>query len=482
MIRVEGALASARGIEAHGLRVLVDLSRLVPVAGGSAVGVALRLVDENGPGLAPGTSPFRALAEGEIGIPRGLCREAGRLACAAAEQEAAPGRGGRPAAGANEAVQRSLAPDPVLARTARALRDAVERAAGPREVLCVDPWPDGRRWAAALTHDVDVVTGWPLLSALRVTELIRRRPRLAARAAMAALGSILRDAVHDTVRHILEVERRAALRATWFVICERPTLSRAIARDVTYWAGSPAARRILESVRRLDHEIGLHGSFATATIPDLHLRQREALRRITGGPVSGVRQHFLRMDPPRTQHAMREAGFEYDASWGFADRAGFRLGLADVVPMWDAPADSAVSGLDAVPFAWMDRTASKYQAREDPEEWVDGALATAARARDAGGLWVGLWHPYLAPALGYPGAPAAFERLVGELLAHGPYMAPLEEIVSWCRSRRSLRVTATGPDGAVAVVGPEPTAGSLVLRGRDGRAVPVIRAGSEASP
>ena len=78
------------------------------------------------------------------------------------------------------------------------------------------------------------------------------------------------------------------------------------------------------------------------------------------------------------------------ATLGFADRSGFRLGAADVVPAWDAVADRA-AGIEEVPLHWMDRTSPKYLGIDDPADWIRGALEVAATAREAEGLWVGLW-------------------------------------------------------------------------------------------
>jgi hypothetical protein len=87
----------------------------------------------------------------------------------------------------------------------------------------------------------------------------------------------------------------------------------------------------------------------------------------------------------------------------------------------------------------MDRTLSKYQRQEDPARWVEDALTLAATCRDAGGLWVGLWHPNVIPALGFPGALAGFGELVRGIVAEAPYVAPLAEIVAWRAARRRLR-------------------------------------------
>jgi hypothetical protein len=176
--------------------------------------------------------------------------------------------------------------------------------------------------------------------------------------------------------------------------------------------------------------------------------QRERLERTLGGGVTGVRQHYLRMRPGSTQRDMVRAGFRYDSTFGFADRNGFRLGLADAVPAWDDGAQSALP-ITEVPFIWMDRALSKYRGIEDPSVWIDDALELARICRDVNGVWTGVWHPNLAPALGFPDAPEAYERLVRELLAEAPWVATLGEIVAWRSARRSIRVRAVRPDGSI---------------------------------
>jgi len=171
------------------------------------------------------------------------------------------------------------------------------------------------------------------------------------------------------------------------------------------------------------------------------LEQRRRLETLVGHPVQGVRQHSLRFDPTRTPQAMAHAGFRFDSTAGFADRNGFRLGIADVVP-WSWPGDVVEA-----PFAWMDRALSKYRGIEDPDAWTADALDLAGSAREVEGLWVGVWHSNLAPALGYPDAPPAYERLLDRLVADRPYIAPLDDLVAWRRARSRLRIERLAPDG-----------------------------------
>jgi hypothetical protein len=237
---------------------------------------------------------------------------------------------------------------------------------------------------------------------------------------------------------------------------------------------------VLRAVRDAGHEVGLHGSFITMDRGEAFVTQRARLGELAGSRPSGVRQHFLRMRPGATQGAMVAAGFEYDASFGFPDRNGFRLGVADVVPSWDATAGTR-SGLEEVPLTWMDRAQSKYQHIEDPARWVDDALDIAAASRRAEGLWVGLWHPNLTAPLGYPGATVAYERLVTSLVANEPYVASLERIVAWRRLRRAVSIVSAD-ETSVTLAAPAPRAFDVPIVDRDGRVVATLPRGEDGSP
>ena len=94
-------------------------------------------------------------------------------------------------------------------------------------------------------------------------------------------------------------------------------------------------------------------------------------------------------------------------------------------------------------------------------------------------MWVGIWHPNLAPALGFPDAPAAYARLVAELAARDAYVAPLGELVAWRRTRRSLRGRLIGEGTGVVVTagGSETVAHQFTIRDAAGRVDTAIQEG-----
>jgi hypothetical protein len=69
--------------------------------------------------------------------------------------------------------------------------------------------------------------------------------------------------------------------------------------------------------------------------------------------------------------------------------------------------------------------------------------------REVDGLWVGIWHPNLTAALGFPGALHAYEDLVAALLNRDPWMPTLSEAVAWRRARRSVRAVGLDASGDV---------------------------------
>ncbi|MEJ7811289.1 MAG: hypothetical protein WKG32_12825 [Gemmatimonadaceae bacterium] len=458
--------------ERFGLDTLLDLSCLVRAEFESADVVDLVVEDESAP--AADVRAVHAAGWGIrvddacVRIPRGSLSLVTEIAGLVAEQRSSVAdRFGRVPSAENALVAAAVERVPVVSLAAVRLRESARDASGRRVFRTVAPWPNGRDWCVALTHDLDVVDWWPLFSALRVAELVTKRDlRRAWSVTRAAASSISRQPVWNAVNRILELEARGGVPATWFLLSGVPTLRTFRHGDLTYRLDAPLGKRIVSAVRSAGHELGLHGSFATLGKEGEFGVERERLQRESGSRVEGVRQHFLRMRPGQTQRAMRDAGFKYDATPGFPDRNGFRLGLADVVLAWDAARQSA-SDISLVPLVWMDRALSKYAGVEDPQEWVTDAIELMDACRRAGGLWTGLWHPNMDAALGYPHAMAAFERLLEGIGERQPHVGTLGDIVSWRESRRAFRAQGLSASGAVVRGGSVRSADTIQLLDQD---------------
>jgi len=452
-------LTSLPAAERFAIELLVDLSRLVRVGAAEVPIVRLVILSGGGAGETRGIQGWMdrhwglEAGDGEVRIPRAALAAITAVAGVTTEQETdARDRYGRVPPERNALVAAGLERTPVVSAAGVALADAARRAAGRRPLRLLAPWPEGRRWAVALTHDLDVVRWWPAFTALRLTELARRGEWSRAARVLGALPRALATGpIRAALDEVIATESARRVRSSWFVLCGTPTFATMRAGDLTYHPESPLARRLLAEMARARGEIGLHGSFATYGSVPTFVAQRERLGGLIDGDVRGVRQHFLRLEPGVTQRAMAAAGFAYDSSIGFPDRNGFRQGLADIAPVWDQGTDRALT-IDEVPVIWMDRALSKYRGNEDPDAWVGDGLELADACRAVEGLWTGVWHPNLAPALGFPGAPGAYARLLDALLGREPYVGTVGELVRWRRRRRNARAEHVGADGAARVV------------------------------
>ena len=439
--------------------VLLDLSRLVRVETTDAPLVRLVVAPSSADGIhtARDLLSWRPrVVDGELRIGGDTLALVADLAAARREQESDDAdRFGRVPSRVNALVAEGLERMPVLDILANRIAETVQSAGGTPRFRRLPAWPAGASWAAALTHDLDVVAWWPLFAALRWVELGRGLElEMLTRALASAARALASDPVLDAVREILSVEFDYEVRSTWFVLAGVPTLSTFRRGDLTYRLDSKRARAVLDQIVTADHEVGLHGSFATYQDANAFRAERSRAATASRRPIDGVRQHFLRMRPPGTLHAMASAGFSYDGTFGFPDKNGFRLGSASPISAWDARAASPID-IDLAPLTWMDRAMSKYSGVQDPSRWIDDALALAQAVREVNGMWVGLWHPNLAGALGYPGAPEQYRRLVHELRASGAYIAPLGELLAWRKRRRAFRVRHVAAEGSIRSNDPE---------------------------
>lgn len=228
--------------------------------------------------------------------------------------------------------------DPPLARYAawlKALLDAAGVRVRPRAV-----WPQGKRCAVALTHDVDQPER-PLrlaaaLRALRTTEQSalpasdpKRKParlpsHLASRLFLPPKAR--REWDFDAWR---DVESACGLRsAFYFAATTRRDRGRL---DPDYDIARSRYRTLFSGLESQGWEVGLHAAYDTIKARPCVASQWARLSHLAGRPIAGVRHHFLNVrhdDPIDTLRTHAEAGLGYDSSLGFNDAPSFRCGTA----------------------------------------------------------------------------------------------------------------------------------------------------------
>jgi peptidoglycan/xylan/chitin deacetylase (PgdA/CDA1 family) len=309
--------------------------------------------------------------------------------------------------------------------------------------LCADGatarWPNGHRFAACLSHDVDRIVRRPWRERWREASVLRHvaSPRLRARWMLSGVAHALGDVFagrddHDPYGRYLAEEDRYGFHSTFFVLPEAPRLP--TVHDHYYRYGDRVRDRgrrtsFAEATGRvatLGWEIGLHGSYASQAGPALLRGERRQVATIAGQPVTSVRQHYLRMDAARTPDMWARAGLRADSTLGYSSAIGCRAGVAFPY-LWP-------NGVFEAPLIIQDVALLRGIRDADARETaLERAAALVRHIADTGGLLTLSWHTH-------PESPGAYEayadllRLVSDL---GGWGCSLRDLETWWRARVS---------------------------------------------
>ncbi|HEY6945938.1 MAG TPA: hypothetical protein VI431_12420 [Candidatus Acidoferrum sp.] len=329
------------------------------------------------------------------------------------------------------------------------LRDLITNYGVP--LIEIPPVPEGYRFIACLTHDVDhpfirhhrwdhtvfgflyraaFVSLWkffqgqmPIGDVLRNWAAITKLP-------FVYLG-FAKDFWREFSDRYLQIEK--GIHSTFFIIPFRDCSGKTSAGLApSFRAARYEAKDLINTIQKLVDagcEVGLHGIDAWLD-PSEGKKELEEIRRLTGVKEIGVRMHWLYFNK-KSPIVLEEAGAAYDSTIGYNETVGYRTGTTQVYKPLD------VSRILELPMHIMD-TALFY-----PDHLglsAEGARALfdclAENAVKFGGCLSINWHDRsIAPERLWG---ACYRDFVDELKARGAWFATAGEAVSWFRRRRSV--------------------------------------------
>jgi hypothetical protein len=228
--------------------------------------------------------------------------------------------------------------EPLVDRYIEALRVVVRR---ELDADLRSRWPEGKRAAIGLSHDVDRPYKWGILRAIREGRhppTIGELPRYAAKAVYTALQRARRP-VDDfwLFERVVEAEQRHAFRSTFFFASMPAFGAWGTFEDVYYDLAWPRFRPVFASLREAGFGIGLHASYGAHRGLERLAFERDRLSDLSGVEPRGLRHHLwhLGRDEPAALRLHERAGFAFDASLAFNDHLGFRRSVALPFRPWD---------------------------------------------------------------------------------------------------------------------------------------------------
>jgi hypothetical protein len=313
-------------------------------------------------------------------------------------------------------------------------------------------WPDCREFAVCLTHDVDMVsrraTPAQAMRSMRTALTARPRPdgllsvskqfaRAAGRAAYYGISPS--PSIDDTLGRSIAIELDLGVSASYYFALHPRSRS---AHDCVYRPTDPCTVRgarktvgdAIRVVRDAGFDIGLHGSYGSATDVVLLGSQKAELEDLIGAPVGTTRQHYLHFEIEHTPAVHERLGIRADSSLGFNRNIGFRAGTSLPFRHFDLRTGRSINVLE-IPLIIQETSLLSTDALELDRQL---ALRTVRSfldeiARQSGILTI-LFHPHDLLNADFL---AIFRHTIEYGLERGAWFASVSDVDRWWRQREA---------------------------------------------
>jgi hypothetical protein len=295
-------------------------------------------------------------------------------------------------------------------------------------------WPDGKKFAVCLTHDIDETRKNYQYLTHALSFLRRGKITHALREIVSLFTDFLTGKKpYWTFDSIMNLEESLGVRSSFYFLQDQGNFT---LTDTQTWKiaarkyrfSDPEISNVMRRLHSGGWEIGLHGSFFSSGNKELLAGEKRALESALGSPVSGTRQHHLLLRIPETWKYHEGSGLSYDTSLGFKDRSGFRWGTCFPFHPFDAPQGKSLDLLE-LPLAVMDTTLLKKDPKEAWKE-ISGMIDIVERQ---GGLLVVLFHHTVYDADEYPGWSGLYKKMVSAVREKDAWISTADGVDRWWR-------------------------------------------------
>ena len=188
----------------------------------------------------------------------------------------------------------------------------------------------------------------------------------------------------DSFDFIFDLQKQFKLKPIYFILCgDYDTNDKNI--SIRNTAFQSLIKRLGDYA-----DVGIHPSFSSYLNLEKMQAEIDGLSEVLHRPLTMSRQHFLRMNLPRSYQKLIELDISDDYTMGFASQAGFRAGIADTFRFFDLENDMATN-LWVHPFALMDGTMRDYL-NLDVEASLNLAKQLVDEVKAVGGTFIFLAH------------------------------------------------------------------------------------------
>ena len=289
-------------------------------------------------------------------------------------------------------------------------------------------WPNGKKFAVCLTHDVDKVKK----TFQYVTHTIRHLEKgEISLAFIKMLPLIRRENPYWNFDRIMEIEKELGVKSTFFFLNEEKKVKLFSPREwKLYWGRYNIKNaKIVEIIKKLDAggwEIGIHGSYNSYKDIKKLEEEKKTLEGILGKNIHGISQHYCNLDIPETWEYHEKLGLAYDSTMGFVTDVGFKWGTCYPFHPFN-PAKGKTLSVWELPIIIMDN-AYAYKNWDDMVNIID-------IVEKHNGLLLLRWHQSIFDEREFPGRSSMYEKIIGICKEKDAWITNAYNIAKWLTQR-----------------------------------------------
>lgn len=280
-------------------------------------------------------------------------------------------------------------------------------------------YPDGKKFAVCLTHDIDVVYPdkyYPILETAKAV-------------AKGKIGCAIKTPFSRickkcnpcwNFREIIELEAKYNAKSSFYFLALEPG-----ERDFNYQIEE--VEEELKYISDQGWEVGLHGGHESYKSFEDIREKKQRLEKVLGKKIIGYRNHYLRFKVPDTWELLSRANFKYDTTFGYPDCAGFRNGMCHPFRPYNIDTGKEIDILE-LPLIIMDRTLLRDYMRLDVKKAENLIKYLIDRVEECNGVVTILWHNNTCiegESLKY------YEKFLKYISGKGAWITNGEEIYKW---------------------------------------------------
>jgi hypothetical protein len=352
-------------------------------------------------------------------------------------------------------TKKELASKPVVDFLENILFNAILTGCREQKIPLVQKsfWPDGKKFAVCLTHDVDELS--------KTYQWISRPLRFLARRDFPGFKDQINSFLQKirgiepyfTYDDIMRIEHDLGVKSTYFILKESGHANLS-SKKTWYLYGrnrslqSQKMRTLIRSLQSNGDEIAIHGSYFSYKNPLLLTDETRELEQIINDKVIGTRQHNLNLDVPTTWQYQANAGLKYDTTLGFKDTIGFRWGTS--FPFFPNTIEKPIPLLE-IPLIIMDICLENLRNKESD------CLQLADEVERYRGVLTLLWHPPVFNPLEYRDAREIYIKINQYCQEKGAWITRARDIYEWVSLRNRNAITSGyDPSTKNCIIFPDP--------------------------